>query len=120
MKLGLWNRLAIAATGLALIVGPIWIWLDMTTDATEASTARYQLCLDLSEAAVERTGDFEAYTDELRACGEMLVSEDYGPGWNEYGWAVLGVFVACLVFYLLIWALASLAKWVWRGREKPE
>lgn len=120
MRLGLWNRLAIAATGLALIVGPIWIWLDMATVASEGETTRYQLCIDLAEVAAERTEDWQAYSNDLRECSDAMMSENYGPGWSEWGWAVLGVFVACVIFYFLIWAFASLAKWVWRGRERLE
>lgn len=119
MKFGFWNRLAIVAIVLALIVGPIWIWLDMAMDASEAETARYELCLRASEFAFESTNDAVVSSKQRADCSEVL-NASTGPGWAEWGWAVLGVFIACVVFYLLVWVLASSAKWVWRGREKSE
>lgn len=122
MKLGLWNRLAIVLTGLALLVGPLAIQMHEKSYTTEIEFNNYSRCYKAASSKMERDLDegrpvtFQADVD---VCGENLerrlkVVDPYTwERWFAYAGAILGI--AALI-YVLIWLAVITARWVWRGR----
>lgn len=118
MKLGLWNRLAVVATGLALIIAPAAIWLDADKASTENQVVYHELCLTIAEGDYKRNPDADAYEKALNACNEQAIQDaaKFGPGWDFWWEAVGATAFGCVVLYLLLWAVAATGEWVWRGR----
>lgn len=112
MRIGLWNRLAIVATVLACIIAPIWIWLDIAFEIEASRQLWYETCTALAD-------DQPVLADSMAAharCRDQR-SEPSSLGWDDWREFVGGTFVACIIIYLLIWAIAATVKWVWRGRN---
>jgi hypothetical protein len=110
MKIGVWNRLAIVATVLALIVLPAWFIVSANIDFAEAHEQGFQRC-------AERASQPNDGTLTYKACREIWpIGGQSSYGWEEWREAVVATFIACIVLYGLIWLTVWVAKWVWRGR----
>lgn len=115
MKLGLWNRLAIVATVLALLIAPPAVMIDIAEDLNSSRDAWYNLCIRATEGL-----DLEAHSKATQKCiDERYPDNDpYSPftweNWRQFAFATL---VFCGVFYLMIWGISATVRWVWRGRE---
>lgn len=104
MKLGFWNRAAIAFTGITTLVFPTW-WV-MNANATSIETWRSgrAVCLDVAKTM-----------EDIDICQDIWRYPEY-TAWGEWPEAAAVALIGCAVLYLLIWLLASIAKWVWKGR----
>lgn len=111
MRLGLWNRLAVVATVLALIILPAWFILSANVDFAERHEQGYQECL---RSAMRSTDG----TLTGSACREIWPAVvPYSYGWAQWGEMVIATFVMCVALYGLIWLTVWTIKWVWRGRD---
>lgn len=116
MRLGLWNRLAIVATVLAVFIAPAWVIVGIIDDSYEGRDARYDLCMQFAQ-----DGPPNEFGEAIRLCGEArTASAPYRPTWAEWGELALGTLIVCVVLYGLIWLAAWVAKWVWRGRARAQ
>lgn len=123
MRLRFWNRLAIVAAALALIVVPAWIWTSAQYDTAEANEAAFNHCI-ASADRLAMSNQAEVRATALSAnktCWdnwEHVISHG-GPGWPEYWSTVLAVGVAVAIAYVLLWLGALVTRWVLRGRLPP-
>ena len=112
-RLGFWNRLAIVASALALVVLPIWAVVDTNNSAADIAGTGYQICTSAAEARP----NYDAFATSKECMAKF--SRDFDKmkaGWTAYGEGLLFTAALCVVLYLLIWGIAATAKWVWRGR----
>lgn len=121
MRLGFWNRLAIVASGLALLVVPAAIWLDIARSSSEASVERHALCIDRANSDYQRHHDTNAYeADGERCWDEVMAATSKGPGWPDYWSFFLGTAAGCAIVYLMLFGITATVKWVWAGRKNTE
>lgn len=114
IKLGLWNRLAIVASVMALIVLPLWAVSDANRLASDIAGFGYRICVE----QVERRPAADVYAGD-EACMKQF-EKDFAKlraGWQVYREALFFTAVACAVAYGLLWLVFAIGKWIWRGRE---
>lgn len=117
MRFGRWNRLALVATFLAVLVAPLSMMVLMSNDRSHNVDVIYQLCLS---EAVDGPADQMALAvgqcnDEMSA-GHRRANEEYS--WSIWLLLAGGTLAGCAVLYGLIWLIVGTAKWVWRGKGK--
>lgn len=112
MRLGFWNRLAIVATGLALLIAPLWIIVGINGDLDQLDTALYNACE--KDAQALPLGKYYAAHD--KCWKERFRGDRYRPGWSQWSEYAIGTFTACAILYALIFAVNWIVRWVWRGR----
>lgn len=116
--LGFWNRLAIVATVLALIVIPAWVYIDTVDSLNTTKTLMLESCR--KQALVHQLPNGLADFDKIRAA-DKLCWEDFArrPEANSTIWreALAATMLLCAFVYGLIWSIIATAKWVWRGRS---
>lgn len=127
MRLGLWNRLAIVATVLAVMIVPVAIIADINGDQMETQQRNYELCLKWANEAydharIETPAQAAAANSKLYAkiaeCGtEHMGLSKYRPGWKDWREFVGGTLAGCAIIYALIWLIAWTCRWVWAGRR---
>lgn len=114
MRIGMWNRLAITVSVLALIVVPVWLVISANLDFIDAYDAGYQQCVERAAQPNDGTLTFDA-------CREIWpIGGESSYGWSEWGQALLATFIACILIYGLIWVFVQTVKWIWRGRQINE
>lgn len=116
MKLGIWNRFAIAVSGLALLVGPPAFMFDAAQGVHTAHETRYKLCLSFADG-LDRP--VEQY-DTRDKCNDDYISASPADGiWTLETWleALGGIAALCALSYMILFALSWVARWVWRGRS---
>lgn len=118
IKVGFWNRLAIVAAGLILLIAPLWMLLDRLDDYQDYKEIEYDLCMADAEEALAN-GEAELYIETQQKCSNQRFSFDdpREPGWREWGLALAFTAIICGALYLLLWLTVWLAKWVWRGKS---
>lgn len=123
MRLGFWNRLAVVATVLALLVVPVAIMVDIDRGIAETRQAYYEICV--KEAASERDkatdlGRFRRHLEAERACWDSRFPADdpYRQGWSHWREYALGTLMGAAILYALLWLVVATAKWVWAGRTR--
>lgn len=116
MTPGFWDRLAIVATALAMLIVPVVIQYRIAASVTEVVDSTYKSCQAMVDDLLE-TERYEAASDMRQKCYEDRFERDHSyPGWKEWRGSVLGTLIACVILYALIRAAVATAKWVWRGR----
>lgn len=117
MTLGVWNRLAIVAAVLAIIIVPIGLMVLMFSDLSEGIRASYELCNRwATEGPVDLLdGTYKRCTDKMSLGYERAGDAAYS--WSAWSSFALGTLIACAVIYALIWAAAATVRWVLRGRR---
>jgi hypothetical protein len=115
MKLGLWNRLAIVATGLVMLIGPVAVMASIAYDVFP----RQQASLDACNAAVDAVTDWRERNAQRDECWENYLDnlKAYTP-WTWANWReiALGFAITCVAAYALIFAAQWIARWVLAGR----
>ena len=121
MRLGFWNRLAIVATGIAMIAVPLWATVVQVGDSQEFRTALYKRCQQDADRKLKQSlqqNGGASYGDAMVACDrDMMEYKGYQINWTDwlqFAGVALGI---CAFLYCLIWSIAFLARWVWAGRE---
>lgn len=118
IRLGFWNRLAIALTALALVVIPAWVWIDTVHSAQTAEAQYLESCR--ANAMTHLLPNGLADWDKIRAsdkqCWEDFAKQK-GPSPRLWGEAVGLTALLCAIIYSLIWIVVAVIKWVWRGRS---
>jgi hypothetical protein len=117
VKLGFWNRLAIVATVLAILLAPITIMVLAFNDMSKNVDALYGFCMRSADArppnemgaAVDRC--FDEMSVRYQAAGNAAYS------WEFWFQLVSGTLIVCVVLYCAIWAAAMITRWIWRGRR---
>lgn len=123
MRLGLWNRLAIVATGLFVVFAPIWIMRDMAVASRESGLRGSKLCHDYASAKLKTDiRDHKAITFPKDATD--CYNEDdhrfyYQMNWNDWLVGAAGSLAFCAAIYALIWLAVFATRWVWAGRKVP-
>ena len=111
IRLGFWNRLAIVATALTIMIVPTYAYLDYIADAQTRNEAWFDMCLEFppkNEAA------------KFEECRQQYLEASTNPT-GGFWWEVAGAtLIICGVLYALIWLAVWIAKWVWRGRNRGE
>lgn len=110
MRLGFWNRLAIVASVLAILIAPTWFVVSENYKMTVAREQGYNTCLD----QVYKPG-----SDLTRKqCEEIWepYQAGYRMGWGAWREAAFAVAAMSAVIYALIWLAAWITRWVLRGR----
>lgn len=116
--LGFWNRLAIVATGFALLIGPAWIYVDTVDSINTSKELFLKSCR--SQAMAHLGPDGLADWDKIKAADKQCWDnyhqrgEPDGKIWRE---AFAAILLLCAFLYFLIWGMVATAKWVWRGRS---
>lgn len=107
----MWNRLAIVATVLAVIIAPLWLMATIISSQAESRDALYRLCMGFAES-----GPPAEYGAAIEKCSADRLSDPYRPGMQKWREFALGTLVVCATIYGLIWLAVWTVKWVWRGR----
>lgn len=117
MKLGFWNRLAIVASGITLLVAPIAVGIYQNKALQEQRQVNYDLCMKIAND-LWGDGDAKVHGDALQSCWNThFPKHDTGPSaWDEWRVAFMATAFVCLVIYLMIWSVYAVSRWVWRGR----
>lgn len=117
-KIGLWNRLAIVATGLALLIAPLWMMVDQLSGFRDYKKIEYDFCMSDAEEFLAN-GEAEAYIETQRKCSHQrfIFDDPLKPGWREWSVGLAATAMVCGIFYILIWLAAWITKWIWRGRK---
>lgn len=120
MRLGFWNRLAIVATGLALLILPVAIQFSMANEMFETRQRLYTWCL---ESAKERADNavgtgVAVYAADAKQCDENWKNDE---GYTPFRWGTWfefagGTLVFAGLLYALLWLGVIVSRWVWRGR----
>lgn len=123
MRLGLWNRLAIAATVLALLIAPVWIMFSIETTNTRLDREVFDLCSKAADqryhSAPDPNAALAALSEDHARCSDhlqIMTGSDvfHWPFWRELAG---GTLIACAIIYALIWLAVSVGKWVIRGKN---
>lgn len=116
--LGFWNRLAIVASVIAVIVVPAWVYIDTVGSINTSKALLLESCRN--QAMVHQLPNGLADFDKIRAA-DKLCWDDFarrpepdGTIWQE---AFAATALLCAFIYGLIWTIVAAAKWVWRGRS---
>jgi hypothetical protein len=116
MRLGVWNRLAIVATGLGLLIAPVAFQIKIAGEIEEARSIWYNSCLDIArERPLEEMAAAIRDCDEERSRAQKAHSAWRWALWLEFAIATL---ITCAIFYTLIWGSVSVVRWVWRGKDQ--
>lgn len=116
MRLGFWNRLAIVATGVACLAGPIWYVVSGNNELESLRQAYYVACQTDAQGFLD-TGDFDIYRQESQRCLDERYAENrYRYGWPEWREALVETIILSGIVYLLIFSIVRITRWVWRGR----
>lgn len=118
MRLGFWNRLAIVATGLAMLIAPIWYIMAVNKQIDDGREQNYHLCM----AGADILKDANKYEDTFQRCWDMRFPKDdtIRPGWPAWREGVVSTLIVCAILYTLIWVIVATIKWIWRGRRAAE
>lgn len=116
MKLGFWNRLAIAVTVLAVVVAPLAFMVVNFNELKDTAGSAYQLCTSLAD---EGSGDAAAAAEK---CDNQMFADLRMAQHESYSWPLwlllVGITLAlCGIVYGLIWGTSATARWIWRGRK---
>lgn len=112
-RLGMWNRLALVVTVLAVFFAPIAILLNIQHDLYELRAVWYEHC-----KAVWNGRELEAgYAQAHARCLDDFLKPSTGAPWGDYWELALGTLIVCAAIYGLIWIVVATIKWIWRGRE---
>lgn len=112
VRIGLWNRLAIVASALTMLVLPFYVILQAEAQQQDGNLAQLKLCREIANLKK----DDVAYEGCWPLYQRALIASD-GINWSYYREVVLATLIFVAVLYLLIFAVVSTAKWVWRGRS---
>lgn len=112
MNIGFWNRLAIVAASLTLLIAPV-LWLgSIRNDHFKSVQMMHELCLKYGS-----DGDASTAPNYARCQNEMEAGYSRSPGWDAYKEVLGATAIAVAVLYALVWCAVWVAKWVWRGRQ---
>ncbi len=123
MRLGFWNRLALVATGLALIVGPLAIQTRMKYQLTQSEQDQYGICFNIASSKMERAirdGKPHTFNADADACAEdwMRSAELFDPfTWEKWSGLATTTLGLAALLYCLIWLGVIVSRWVWKGRS---
>ena len=116
MKLGLWNRLAIVAILLALLIAPVAIQMNIARESNLRRDTLYDICIKYADKA-----PLPKLMEEHAKCidDRFPTPDPYTP-WTWKNWREFagGTLAFCAIFYVLIWVIVATVKWVWRGRSR--
>lgn len=117
MKLGFWNRLAVAASGLALVFGPIAMLGIDQAQRYGSFVIELKYCEDSFPTNV--MPGYEHKVDASLKCSEesrrrFLAHTSYT--WSDWSECLIATAILCAVVYGLIFAVVAVIKWVWLGR----
>lgn len=118
MKLGFWNRLAIVATGLALLIAPVWYWSELSRSLNASRQGLYELCMKDANIDLD-AARYDEYSAKARKCLDERhpLNDPLEPGWSDWWDGVVATAFVSLIIYLLIWGISATVRWVWRGRK---
>lgn len=124
MRLGFWNRLAIVAGGLLLLIVPTYATIRMGIEHEATKQLLYDDCMKSAQR------DFEKKTlpprttlqTALQRCWDWRFPKggDRRSDWKVWREVAVVTAIGYSIFYLLILALATLGRWVWRGRNTKD
>ena len=120
MRLGLWNRLAVVATALAVLIAPLWISFDIASDVSAARHQSYNNCMTIAQQRMElnlERGEPATYTTDMDQCNKEFLVPGYALNWKDWSEFLGGTLIVCAFIYALLWAFVATAKWVWRSRK---
>lgn len=112
VRLGFWNRLAIATGVVTTLVLPTWIVISENVKASTARFSGYQLCADVAGKAGAKVS--------VQECADIWLGHPDPYGWSAWVQFAGATAAACVALYLLIALFAATAKWVWRGRRENQ
>ena len=117
-KLGLWNRLALVVSVIALLVAPLYAAFSKASAYEQMREARYQLCLARAKADYGN----RPYSADLFEAETKCRDERFDPnGTYKWSWGAWQAWLlitasACALLWLLLAGVVWSVKWVWRGR----
>ena len=122
-RIGFWNRLAIVAAGLVVLIGPIWGMANMASSSQDSMTRWFKLCQD--DAYAKMDADVKArrpltYQAESDHCYKQMNEYPYyRMNWSDWSTGVGMALAFCAMVYGLIWSIVFTLRWIWAGRKQP-
>lgn len=114
-RLGMWNRLALALTVLAVLLAPPIAGVSVQNQLSQARETWLTDCRRLNEGTGKH--DLKGYLEREERCWDDFTKPYDGPSWDFYWEVAYGTLAICAVLYLLIWLTVATVKWIWRGRS---
>lgn len=118
-KPGFWNRLAVVAAGLTLLVAPVAGLLSANSEYEDRRQVAYEHCLNNAEAI--HGDDYDGLWAAQKRCMDTRYDDRPDrPGWDYYGSFLLLTAALCALLYGLAFLSIRVARWVWNGRAREE
>lgn len=114
-RLGMWNRLALVLSVLAVAIVPVTIYQSYVSQAYVNREHWYQDCRRIN--AGTGAGDLKAWLQRDEKCTDILTKPIIKPSSGFYWEQVFLTAFACVIVYGLIWIVVATGKWIWRGRD---
>jgi hypothetical protein len=108
MKLGFWNRLAVVAGTLFTIGVPSWFAIVSNVERNAQNHKEFEKCANQNVKDVMGWIEF---------CANLHLNDDGKIGWGDWLQLVALSAIAWMVLYIIVWVLARIAFWVWKGRK---
>lgn len=114
-RLGFWNRLALVAAILTILILPAWGVANTNATASDIAGVGYGICTN----EVDQRPNADVIAEDAKCMKEFEKTFDsLKAGWGGYGVGMLATFALCIVAYGLLWLMGAVAKWVWRGKRR--
>lgn len=111
MRLGLWSRLAIVATGLAVLIAPVWIMSDMARKSAEVMLAHSKNCHERANEKLTvdiKSGKPTTFRADATACYKDYDHYlTYTANWKDRRELAGGTLIICALLYALTWLRCS-------------
>ena len=121
MRLGFWNRLAIVATGLGLLIAPVTIQTIIANDLHKSRMAFYGLCYEAATKRLEEAIEANAkdtFAADVARCDADLTNDKHSPfTWRQWFELAQGTLAFAAILYVLFGIVGIIGRWVWRGRD---
>ncbi len=120
MKLGMWHRLAIVVAVSVSVAVPTYSLFSRSQEKQRTYATTFNACMEQAPYAPTRYGADGAPLMPIKLCAEqarVVAGEPVSWGRLPVGIALMLVF--CALAYGLIWLIASVGRWVLRGRSGP-
>lgn len=108
MKLGFWNRLALALGTIFTLIGSTWLVLSENNKMYETRASGFHSCLNGIKPGSDLSYEF---------CDETWMTPLNTLGFNVWAETAFAFAAISVVVYIVVWIAVYVAKWVWRGRQ---
>jgi hypothetical protein len=112
--LGFWNRLALVAAAIVVLIYPQKWLIDRNDLTRDRANAWYQGCTQTTPAPTPVTPNAWARCRNER---DQILERDREAATEEWSIVFSMTIVLCAITYGLIWLVAAVIKWIWAGRR---